>query len=82
MSVQLKVSNYPAQELALTNCAFVAPADAPGLGPFVEIGASVLSVRPDARIEPGCLGMYGATPPQTKHKQPAPAGHAPSGGVY
>jgi vesicle-fusing ATPase len=51
MSVQLKVSNCPAQELALTNCAFVAPADAPGLGPFVEIGASVLSVRPDARIE-------------------------------
>jgi vesicle-fusing ATPase len=35
----------------------VAPADAPGLGPFVEIGASVLSVRPDARIEPGCLAL-------------------------
>lgn len=54
---QLKVVNCPAQELALTNCAFVAPADAPRLGAYVELGAAVLSVRANDAIEPGCVAL-------------------------
>jgi vesicle-fusing ATPase len=57
----MRVSNSPNQELALTNCAFLSEADlgllSSGPSVYVEIGAYVLTAKPDRRVEPGCVAL-------------------------
>jgi len=58
---QMRVSNSPNQECALTNCAFLSDADHSLLGPggdvYVEMGGYVLTARADRRVEPGCVAL-------------------------
>ncbi|GAQ85859.1 vesicle-fusing ATPase [Klebsormidium nitens] len=62
----VKVVNCPSQDLALSNHAFVNPADAAAFAldamdheqkGFVEISGNVLSVRPHDAVEPGGLAL-------------------------
>lgn len=48
-----------AQELALTNCAFLSEADAGLYVPYVEIGDCIFATKPHAEVAPGTVGLNG-----------------------
>mmetsp|Transcript_18438 Transcript_18438/g.48129 ORF Transcript_18438/g.48129 Transcript_18438/m.48129 type:complete len:721 (+) Transcript_18438:239-2401(+) len=55
--MELKIVNCPSQDLALTNCVYVAPGDIGRVGSYLELGESVFYVQADQRVEAGGLGM-------------------------
>eukprot|EP00192_Tetraselmis_astigmatica_P006746 CAMPEP_0117653924 /NCGR_PEP_ID=MMETSP0804-20121206/3461_1 /TAXON_ID=1074897 /ORGANISM="Tetraselmis astigmatica, Strain CCMP880" /LENGTH=722 /DNA_ID=CAMNT_0005460153 /DNA_START=175 /DNA_END=2343 /DNA_ORIENTATION=- len=55
--MQLKISNCPSQDLALTNCVYVSPSDSARLGSYIEFGSHVFYVQVDQRVDPGCVGL-------------------------
>ncbi|KAK9840836.1 hypothetical protein WJX81_007964 [Elliptochloris bilobata] len=57
--IDVTVTNAPSNEHAKTNCGFISssPSDPLAHCAFVELGSCVFTVRPDAAIAPGSLGL-------------------------
>ncbi|KAI8112870.1 hypothetical protein M9434_004190 [Picochlorum sp. BPE23] len=59
-STTLEIVNSPSQDLAKTNCVFASPGDAARISSYIQIGDFVFTVRGDASVAEGSLGLNSA----------------------